>query len=330
MAAEALTRSLGQASRPDLKKTFNIGPVDPPRHVFSDDEEASIWSPNLWPDDVLPELRSAWTPYYRTMASLASRLLSLAAIGLGLPADHFTPCLDRHTSSMRANHYPPVAGAPAAGQMRAGAHTDYGVLTILRQAGPGPGPHASGLEVLGADGAWVAVPPIDDTFVVNVGDLLARWTNDRWRSTMHRVVNPSAGGPVHGTASRQSLPFFHTRTGTVSSKPSRRAWRRERARSTDRCGPVRTSWPSSAPPSRNALRHILGERAATRGRLNHCFLGKVPSGAFPPRFVSPMILPRRRVALSSTSGGGGTSHASRRHRPVRPAGRTAAGCDRWP
>jgi isopenicillin N synthase-like dioxygenase len=209
MAAEALTRSLGQASRPDLKETFNIGPVDPPRHVFFDDDEASIWSPNLWPDDVLPELRAAWTPYYRTMASLASRLLSLAAIGLGLPGDHFTPYLDRHTSSMRANHYPPVTGAPAAGQMRAGAHTDYGTLTILRQAGPGPGPHAGGLEVLGVDGTWVAVPPIDDAFVVNVGDLLARWTNDRWRSTMHRVANPSAAGPVHGTASRQSLPFFH-------------------------------------------------------------------------------------------------------------------------
>ena len=99
-------------------------------------------------------------------------------------------------------HYPHVDREALPGQLRAGAHTDYGTLTILRQD-DAPG----GLEVLTVDGRWAPVPFARGTFVVNIGDLMARWTNDRWRSTLHRVVLPPPD--VQGPTERFSLPFFH-------------------------------------------------------------------------------------------------------------------------
>jgi isopenicillin N synthase-like dioxygenase len=96
------------------------------------------------------------------------------------------------------SYYPARDHAPLPGQMRAGPHTDYGTLTILRQDAVG------GLEVLDPGGAWVGVIPVPGAFIVNLGDLMARWTNDRWRSTLHRVVDP----PGSGQARRQSMPFF--------------------------------------------------------------------------------------------------------------------------
>ena len=106
--------------------------------------------------------------------------------------------VERHRSLVqRAINYPARDTAPLPGQFRAGAHTDYGTLTILRQDAVG------GLEVLGPGGRWVSVEPVPGAFVVNIGDLMARWTNDRWRSTLHRVVDPAAAA-----ARRQSMPYF--------------------------------------------------------------------------------------------------------------------------
>ena len=136
------------------------------------------------------------------MADLAHRLLTLMATGLDLPPAYFDPLVDRHTSAQRALRYPALDGRPPdRGQLRAGAHTDYGTLTILRQD-DGPG----GLEVLAPDGRWIPVPPQRGAFVVNLGDSLARWTNDQWRSTMHRVVVPDGD---NGRTARQSMAFFH-------------------------------------------------------------------------------------------------------------------------
>ena len=95
-----------------------------------------------------------------------------------------------------ALNYPSLDHEPPAGQLRAGAHSDYGSVTILR-AEPG----SSGLQIEAPDGSWVEVPVAPDAFVVNVGDLLARWSNDRWASTLHRVVPDGRR--------RQSLAFFH-------------------------------------------------------------------------------------------------------------------------
>jgi isopenicillin N synthase-like dioxygenase len=197
---ERLAASLGTTSPPDLKETFSSGPFDQPPAAREDASSRFVYSPNRWPA-ALPSMRPAWERYYDAMAALAERLLALMAVGLDLPPAYFRPFVDRHTSALRALRYPALDGrAPEGGQLRAGAHTDYGTLTILRQdLGPG------GLEVLAADGRWAPVPPQRNAFVVNLGDALARWSNDRWRSTLHRVVVPTDGGRT----ARHSLAFFH-------------------------------------------------------------------------------------------------------------------------
>jgi isopenicillin N synthase-like dioxygenase len=194
MAGETLSASLGRRSHPDLKESFAIGPVDPARHTFADADEEFAWSPNLWPT-AMPGLRPAWETYYRAMADLAARLLRVMALGLGLAEHYFDPMIDRHTSAMRALNYPPVDGVPD-GQYGASAHTDYGTLTILMADST-----QRGLQVEGPDGTWLDAVPEPGALVVNLGDAMARWTNDRWRSTMHRVVVPERR--------RQSIAFFH-------------------------------------------------------------------------------------------------------------------------
>lgn len=199
-AGEALSRSRGSAAAADLKEVFNAGPVDPPLHRRPDPAEEIVYSASLWPA-ALPELELAWTEYYRVMLALSGRLMSLFARALQLPAGYFVPSIDHSPSALRANNYPAQQRAPAPGQLRAGAHTDYGTLTMLRQDLVG------GLEVTGGQGRWVGVESVPGAFVVNVGDLLARWTNDRWRSTLHRVVNPADEQVARQR--RQSLAFFH-------------------------------------------------------------------------------------------------------------------------
>lgn len=187
-AAEALARSRGGAAPPDLKESFNLGPWHLP--------DADV----VWPSGP-PGFRDSWTAYYRAMESFSARLLALAAAALGVPASTFTRHSDRHTSALRALNYPALDGPVAPGQVRAGAHSDYGSLTILL-----PGPGRGGLEVQARDGLWVQVPVIEGAFVVNIGDLMERWTNDRWVSTVHRVVNPPADAAA--TERRQSIAYF--------------------------------------------------------------------------------------------------------------------------
>lgn len=200
-AGESLAKSLGGESKADLKEAFSIGPVDAPPAKFSGADEAWAWQPNLWPAD-FPEFEAAWTEYFRVMLGLGSQLMSLFARGLSLAPDYFTASIDESPSSLRAIRYPARTEAPESGQLRAGAHTDYGTLTILKQDTVG------GLQVLTQQEEWAAVESIPGAFVINIGDLMARWTNDRWRSTLHRVVDPAAN--VKGEVPRRhSMPFFH-------------------------------------------------------------------------------------------------------------------------
>ncbi|HEV2932031.1 MAG TPA: 2-oxoglutarate and iron-dependent oxygenase domain-containing protein [Streptosporangiaceae bacterium] len=201
MAGESLSQSMTGADHltpPDLKEVFNAGPPSPPGHEFADPGEAWAYSPSLWPR-ALPELQAAWTAYYDAMRDLGDRLMSLFARGLGLPPGFFAGHTGRCANALRAINYPERDAAALPGQLRAGAHTDYGTLTILRQDAVG------GLEVLDRHGTWAVVEPVSGAFVINIGDLMARWTNDRWRSTLHRVVDPP-GHPVN--ARRQSMPYF--------------------------------------------------------------------------------------------------------------------------
>lgn len=200
MAGETLANSLSYGGQPDLKETFNMGPVDALGAEPTDPDEALLFSPNLWPS-VMPEFRVAMETYFRAMDALSGRLMSLFARALGLDPMFFADKIDIGTCAMRAINYPDQAVPPVPGQLRAGAHTDYGTLTVLRQD-DAPG----GLEVLDKNtDTWVPVPSVPGAFVINVGDMLAQWTNDRWRSTLHRVVNP----PTGASARRQSMAFFH-------------------------------------------------------------------------------------------------------------------------
>ncbi|HEV7255812.1 MAG TPA: 2OG-Fe(II) oxygenase family protein [Mesorhizobium sp.] len=159
------------------------------------------YAPTIWP--AAPEgFKEAWQAYYAAMEDLARRVMRLFAAALGLPDRHFEPFIGAPISALRALNYPEQRVAPKPGQLRAGAHTDYGSLTILL-----PQEGSRGLEILSPSGDWTPVPPVPGAFVINIGDLMARWTNDRWVSTLHRVVNPPA--EQGGAARRQSLAFFH-------------------------------------------------------------------------------------------------------------------------
>ncbi len=200
-SVEALNRSIGGVGAPDLKETYNVGPVDspprPPAEMVDDDERA-VWAPTIWPS-AMPDLRPPLEAYYRALSGLAARLMAAFGTALGLGARWFDPFIDHHTSALRLAHYPALSGPPPADRLRAGAHTDYGTLTILRlDAEPG-------LQVQTDDGTWLDVDAPTGAFVVNLGDLMERWTNDRWRSTMHRVVVPPGR---HGHR-RLTMPFFH-------------------------------------------------------------------------------------------------------------------------
>lgn len=154
---------------------------------------------NLWPEP--PEIRAAWLAYARELSALATQIMTLFALALGLRETWFTDKIDDDISSLTANHYPAQDVAPLPGQIRKGEHTDWGSLTLLYQDGA-PG----GLQVLGLDGQWHDVPAIEGSFVVNIGDLMSVWTNDLWLSTAHRVVNPP---PEHAGSERYSIAYFH-------------------------------------------------------------------------------------------------------------------------
>ncbi len=200
--SEALAKSKNVDTPPDLKESFNGGPLSTPPGL--DDEEALsfCYAKTIWPQRP-GDFRNAWEAYYREMEDLAARIMRVFALALDLPADYFASYIDQPISALRALNYPHQEGDIAKpGQLRAGAHSDYGSLTILL-----PEPETAGLQIFSPSGKWTDVPPIKDAFVINIGDLMARWTNDRWVSTLHRVVNPT--GASAASNRRQSLAFFH-------------------------------------------------------------------------------------------------------------------------
>jgi isopenicillin N synthase-like dioxygenase len=182
---ETLARLGGRETPPDIKEVFTIGPFD-----FAADDYHSCTSaypsfaPNLWPA-CAPELEPAMKTYWTFVEHLAKAIARGFAIALDLDPRYFDPLIDRNTSQLRIIYYPPPGAAPEPGQLRAGEHTDLGMMTILTNDND-----IGGLQVRRRDGDWIDVPVNDDAFVVNIGDLMMRWTNDRWVSTPHRVINP--------------------------------------------------------------------------------------------------------------------------------------------
>jgi isopenicillin N synthase-like dioxygenase len=161
---------------------------------------STLRQPNIWPDQPV-ELRDLVLRYNREVEALGKYLGRLTALALDLDESYLDAPFADPSLTLRFVNYPDQPVPPLPGQLRYGAHHDYGGLTILRQD-EAPG----GLEVCTADGTWHAVPPSPGGFVINVGDLLSRWTNGRWRSTLHRVVNP--GRELTGSTQRLSMVAF--------------------------------------------------------------------------------------------------------------------------
>jgi isopenicillin N synthase-like dioxygenase len=178
-------QTLEAGTAPDLKEGFYIGAERAPGRFNQ--------GANQWPQG-MPGLAATMLAYHRKLTSVAERLMAGLALSLDLPEAGFTAFCHDPIAILRLLHYPPQP--PAAPGRGAGAHTDFGALTILLQDG------TAGLEVYDrAADDWTPAPPMAGAYVVNLGDLIARWTNDRYRSTPHRVVNRSG-------RRRYSIPFF--------------------------------------------------------------------------------------------------------------------------
>jgi isopenicillin N synthase-like dioxygenase len=188
-------QTLDEDSPPDLKEAYYCGPELTEDHPYV---LAGIrgYGGNQWPA-ALPGFRDQMLAYHAQVRALGDRLMALLALSLDLPEDYFAAMYAQPSGSLRLVHYPPQPADARCNQIGAGAHTDWGGITILLQDDIG------GLEVQNAAGEWLAAPPLPGTFVINLGDLIQRWTNDLYRSNMHRVRNGNAAG-----RDRYSVPFF--------------------------------------------------------------------------------------------------------------------------
>jgi isopenicillin N synthase-like dioxygenase len=152
-----------------------------------------MYGPNLWPTE-LPGFREEVYAYYEAVLALGRRVLGAFEIALGLPRGYFDDKTDKPMGQLRLIHYPPQQGPICERRVGIGAHSDYECFTLLLQT-------AAGLQVRNVQGDWVEAPPLPGTLVVNIGDMMMRWTNGQFVSTGHRVINTSGG-------SRYSFPFF--------------------------------------------------------------------------------------------------------------------------
>lgn len=150
---------------------------------------------NQWPAEPTA-FRPTMERYRDAMNALATRLMGALALSLQLPEDYFAGFCRDSMSTLRLLHYPPQPANAAPGEKGCGAHTDFGGLTLLLQD------ENPGLQVWDRHSeSWIHAEPVPGTYVINLGDMIARWTNDRYRSTLHRVVNISG-------RERYSVPFF--------------------------------------------------------------------------------------------------------------------------
>jgi isopenicillin N synthase-like dioxygenase len=181
------SQALEQGRPADLKEIFQARPP------WTD---AGV---NVWPES-LPAFREAVVAFHAAAMASGDQLMRAIAVALGLPEAYFEPFYDHCDPTVRLLHYPPLPATPAPGQIRAGAHTDFGGLSLLFQDDEG------GLEIQAPDGTWIPAPALPGRAIVNTGDLIERWTNGLFRSSPHRVVNPV--GPS-AARDRYSVVLFH-------------------------------------------------------------------------------------------------------------------------
>ncbi len=177
----------------DLKEGVKIGRDLGPDHPLVR-AGTPLHGPNQWPENI-PGWRETMEEYYNAMEALGREMLHAFALALEIPETYFDFWLEAPMTTLGPLHYPPQAGHITEARLGAGAHTDYGCLTMLAQD------DAGGLQVCAKDGAWIDAPPVPGSFVVNIGDMMERWTNGVFTSTLHRVINISG-------RERYSLPYF--------------------------------------------------------------------------------------------------------------------------
>lgn len=192
--AEGMATMEGAATH-DLKEIFFWG-----REIAADDPDLLAGKPlvarNRWPEAVYPELRREIAPYYLAVCGLAREVLKAVAMGFGAAPNFFEARYAKPLARGQLVYYPPSApDDEAAGRFGVAPHSDFGVMTFLLQDDSG------GLQVQNRAGDWIAAPPIPGSLVCNIGDLLQRWSNDRFVSTRHRVINRSGH-------ERYSIPVF--------------------------------------------------------------------------------------------------------------------------
>ena len=176
-----VTSSVARVTKPNLSESLML------MHEIARDDPAfgkEVHGPNQWPD-WLPGFRPTIEAYIAALEAVARRLLGAFTLGLALPAGWFDPMFAKPVTFLRLLHYPPHPPDAADNQFGSAPHTDYGCMTLLAQHG------VEGLGVRRRDGDWVDAPPVRDTFLLNLGDLMPRWSNDRFVSTPHRVLNRS-------------------------------------------------------------------------------------------------------------------------------------------
>ncbi|TWG86272.1 isopenicillin N synthase-like dioxygenase [Cupriavidus gilardii J11] len=189
-------QTLDEQAHPDLKESFYCGMAYPDDHPYVV-AGYQTYGHNQWPAE-LPAAPELCERYIQAMLALSRRLMQLMALSLELPEGYFDHTSNSPMVTLRMVRYPPHPDDADVLTFGAGAHTDWGAITVLAQDAHG------GLEVCMPDGAWVPATPIAGCFVVNLGDMIPRWTNGRYRSNPHRVRNVHSGG-----APRYSIPFFY-------------------------------------------------------------------------------------------------------------------------
>ena len=184
----------------DLKEGLEIG-TEPDGRALPD-LPTRLLGPNQWPAG-LPGFRPTVEAFFQALIDLSTELLHAFGESFGLAPDTFTSSLRTPISRLKLLRYPEQAAADEGALLGCGAHTDYSVLTIVAQDGVG------GLELQNSAGAWIPVPPVEGALFVNLGEQMARWTNDVFLATPHRVVNRT------GRPRRSAAFFFHPDPGTV-------------------------------------------------------------------------------------------------------------------
>jgi len=171
----------------DYKECYDMG-ADTPSNI-------PFFGKNFFPTDTMPQFSEIATKYHDAMLDLGLKLARAIARSLDLPLNFFDDRMTQPITIQRLLHYPPQSGKINIQKMGIGAHTDYGFLTILCQDNIG------GLQVLNHNQEWVSAPPVDGTFIINIGDLIQTLTGGLYVSTTHRVINESG-------QERYSMPFF--------------------------------------------------------------------------------------------------------------------------